>query len=157
MKLIVTTPSAVVVEADSVRHVRAEDETGAFGILPHHADFLTVLVISVITWRDGTGAEHYVAVPGGVLMVRDGETVEVATRQAVAGDDLDTLQNEVLTRFRDEAQAEEESRISASRLHLAAIRQIQRYLEAGRQPVPRGQPPGLDAGSSREPAEFGSD
>ncbi len=58
MKLIVTTPSAVVVEADSVHHVRAEDETGAFGILPDHADFLTVLAISVITWErsDGRGA-----------------------------------------------------------------------------------------------------
>jgi len=157
MKLIVTTPSAVVVEADSVHHVRAEDETGAFGILQGHADFLTVLTISVITWEDQTKAEHYVAVQGGVLMVRDGETVEVATRQAVAGDDLDTLRNEVLTRFRDEAEAEEESRVSASRLHLAAIRQIQRYLEAGRQPVPRGQPPGVDAAMSRETAEFGSD
>ena len=52
MRLTVTTPLAIVVEADDVAHLRAEDETGAFGILPGHADFLTALAVSVVTWRD---------------------------------------------------------------------------------------------------------
>ena len=69
MRLLVTTPMAVIVDADSVRHVRAEDETGAFGILPGHADFITALAVSVITWRNGTDEEHHVAVRGGVLTV----------------------------------------------------------------------------------------
>jgi F0F1-type ATP synthase epsilon subunit len=47
MRLTVSTPLAVVVDADDVAHLRAEDETGAFGIMPDHADFLTVLTISV--------------------------------------------------------------------------------------------------------------
>ena len=46
MKLSVATPLALVVEADDVRHLRAEDDTGAFGILPGHADFLTALAVS---------------------------------------------------------------------------------------------------------------
>ncbi len=157
MKLTVSTPLSVVVDVDGVRHVRAEDETGAFGILQGHADFLTVLTISVITWRDRDDHEHYVAVRGGVLMVRDGQTVEVATRAGIAGDDLQALQREVSAWFRGEAEAETESRVSTGRLHLAAIRQIQRYLEAGRRPLPQGQPPSLDSGLSRDAPEFGGD
>lgn len=140
MRLLVTTPMSVVVEVEDVRHIRAEDETGAFGILPGHADFITVLSISVITWRDENDAEHHAAVRGGVLTVRDGGVVEVATREAVGEDTLRELGDAVLIRFHEEAEAEIESRVSAQRLQLAAIRQLQRYLETGRQTVPQGPP-----------------
>jgi len=143
MRLLVTTPTSVIVDVEDVRHVRAEDETGAFGILSGHADFITVLEVSVLTWRSRGGDEHHVAVRGGVLTVRGGDRVEVATREAVGEDTLARLGPAVLERFRGEAHAEEESRVSATRLQLAAIRQLQRYLEAGRQPVPQGLPPSL--------------
>ncbi len=132
MKLLVTTPMAVCVEADGVTHVRAEDATGSFGILSGHADFITVLAISVLDWRDTEGRDHHVAVRGGVLTVRSGDRVEVATREAVGEDTLARLGDAVLDRFREEAAAEQESRVSATRLHLATIRQIGRYLESGR-------------------------
>jgi F-type H+-transporting ATPase subunit epsilon len=146
MKLLVTTPMSVIVDTEDVRHVRADDETGAFGILPGHADFITVLTVSVITWRNHIDEEHHVAVRGGVLAVHDGNLVEVATREAVGEDTLRRLGGAVLERFREEEQAEETSRVSATRLHLAAIRQLQRYLESGRQPRP---PPALGASTAR--------
>jgi F-type H+-transporting ATPase subunit epsilon len=141
MKLLVTTPVAIVVDIGNVRHVRAEDETGAFGILPGHADFVTVLTVSVVTWSDAAGREHHVAVRGGVLTVRGGDRIEVASREAVGEDTLAQLGDAVLDRLRDEARAEEDSRISATRLQLAAIRQIQRVLKAGRRPVPQPRGP----------------
>lgn len=128
MKLIVTSPFAVALEADGVAHVRAEDATGAFGILPGHADFLTALLVSVIRWRDARGAEHYIAVRGGVLEVQGGETVAVATSEAVADDDLHRLESEALARFRTRVADEQAARIDAQRLYLAALRQITRYL-----------------------------
>jgi len=140
MRLLVTTPMSVIVDADRVAHVRAEDETGAFGILPGHAEFVTVLTVSVISWLDQDGNEHHIAVRGGVLTVRGGSLVEVATRSAVGEDTLRALGDAVLARFRAEARAETESRVSSARLHLAAMRQMQRYLEAGRKPVPQGHP-----------------
>jgi len=149
MRLLVTSPISVVVDADDVAHIRAEDETGAFGILPGHADFITVLSISVITWRDKAGVEHHVAVRGGVLTVRDGDLVEVATREAVGDETLQQLGETVLTRFRAEQAADAEARTSTTRLHLAAMRQIQRYLEAGRQPIG-------DGGGPRPPGELSS-
>ena len=143
MRLLVTTPLSLVVKADGVRHIRAEDETGAFGILPGHADFITALAISVVTWRDAQDAEHHVAVRGGVLTVSGGDRVEVATREAVGEDSLRELGSAVLQRFRAEAEAESESRVSTQRMQLAAIRQLQRYLESGRQTEPQGPPPAL--------------
>ncbi len=140
MRLLVTTPLSVVVDEHDVRYVRAEDETGSFGILPGHTDFITVLTISVISWRNHSDEEHHVAVRGGVLAVRGGGRVQVATREAVGEDTFQRLGQAVLARFRDEAQAEEKSRLSAARLHLATIRQLQRYLESGHQPVPQGPP-----------------
>ena len=149
MKLLVTTPMSVIVDAEDVRHVLAADETGAFGIRPGHADFVTALTVSVITWRDHMDEEHHLAVRGGMLAVRDGDLVEVATREAVGEDTLRLLGRAVLERFREEVQAEEESRVSATRLHLAAIRQLQRYLDSGHQPIPRGPPPAPGVSTAR--------
>ncbi len=51
LKLTVATPLAIVVATDDVTHVRAEDDTDAFGLLPGHADFVTALAVSVVSWR----------------------------------------------------------------------------------------------------------
>lgn len=128
MRLVITSPLAVVLDTGDVASLRAEDESGAFGVLEHHADFLTVLSVSVLTWRDGQGAEHHAAVRGGVMTVSDGETIEIATREAVVSDDLEVLEAEVIKRFRQELGAEKASRTAAARLQLAVIRHICRYL-----------------------------
>lgn len=138
MRLTVTTPLDIVVEADDVVHVRAEDESGAFGILAGHADFLTVLAVSVLSWRDGAGREHHAAVRGGMLEVRDGSTVAVASREAVVSDDLDRLEHEVLAAFRRVVDEERGARTDAQRLYLAAIRQIYRFLRTEDRPGPMG-------------------
>lgn len=131
MRLLITTPMAMVIDEEDVSSIRAQDETGTFGILPGHAAFLTVLAVSVLTWHDRQGREHNVAVRGGVLEVRDGLT-RVATREAVGEETLQRLGEAVLERMRSDQQEDETARLSAARLNVAAIRQLQRYLEAGR-------------------------
>ena len=135
MRLTVATPLVIVVEVGDVVHLRAEDDTGAFGILPGHADFLTALAVSVASWRDDRGAEHHVAVRGGMLEVRDGNTIGIATPEAVAGDDLQRLETEVLAKFRLQLVEEQAARTDAQRLYLAAIRQIARCLRSERTPT----------------------
>ena len=135
MRLIVTTPLAIIADASDVAHLRAEDETGAFGILPGHADFLTALSVSVATWRNRTGAEHHIAVRSGMLEVRDGDTITIATREAIASDDLHHLETEVLATFRRQTEEERSARTDAQRLYLAAIRQIYRFLKSERAPA----------------------
>ncbi len=134
MRLIVTTPLAIVADVSGVAHLRAKDETGAFGILPGHADFLTALSISVATWRDRTGAERHVAVRGGVLEVRGGETIAIATREAIPGDDLVQLETEMLAAFRQRDEEERSARTEAQRLYLEAIRQIYQFLKSEHTP-----------------------
>lgn len=142
MKLAVTTPLAIVTEVEDVAHLRAEDETGAFGILPGHADFLTALAVSVVSWRDRAGAEHHLAVRGGMLEVRGGDRITIATREAVAGDDLQRLLTDVVVAFRRGQEEERKARADAQRLYLAAIRQICRFLRSERSPAIPGGPGG---------------
>ena len=123
-----------------VVYLRAEDDTGAFGILPGHTDFLTALAVSVASWRDDRGAEHHVAVRGGMLEVRDGSTIAIATPEAVPGDDLQRLEAEVLARFRRQLFEEQAARADARRLYLAAIRQIARFLRGGETPTMPASP-----------------
>lgn len=141
MRLAVVTPDAVVVEADDVRSIRAEDETGSFGIEPGHTSLLTVLIPSVVTWRDAGGTERYVAVRGGVLRVRPrpGGEVQIATSEAMAGDDLDALRAAVLARYEAEAEAEATARSHSARLHGLAIRAIHRLVSGdGAERLPLG-------------------
>ncbi len=136
MRLTITTPLAIVIDTDDVVHVRAEDETGSFGILKGHADFLTALEISVVIWRDGKGAEHYVAVRGGMFEVENGEEISIATREAVPGDDLAKLEADVLSGFRHTLAEEKAARLDAERLYLSAIRRIYRLVRPGNMTLP---------------------
>lgn len=131
MRLVITTPTALVADFDDIRYVRAEDDTGGFGILPGHANFLTALAISVLSWRDGSGAEGHAAVRGGVLRVENGDRVEVATREALISDDLYALETHILSRFRGEEETEQRARTATILLERAAIRHLREFLNPG--------------------------
>ncbi|MDW7554555.1 F0F1 ATP synthase subunit epsilon (plasmid) [Azospirillum brasilense] len=157
LSLVITTPTAVAATADDVRHLRAEDAAGAFGVLPGHADLLTALEISVVSWRGLDGRERHCAVRGGVLTVSGGAHVSIATRDAVIGDELETLERNVLTRFRSVHADEEEARAGARRLHVAAVRHILAYLRPdGRTDAP-GRAPSDSGGGGDEGGRGGTE
>ena len=128
MRLRIITPLAVVVDEGEVTALRAEDSSGSFGILERHADFLTSLAITVVSWESSDGTRHYCAVRRGVLSVTAGRDIAIATREAVTGDDLATLDQTVLGRFRADIETERTERVESTRLQLNAIRQIMRHL-----------------------------
>lgn len=128
MKLLIATPSAVVAEHADIAAIRAEDESGEFGILPHHADFVTVLSVSVVGWRHMDGRQGYCAVRGGLLTVSAGSDVAIATREAIPGADLASLAAIVRGRLATEAEEERRARAGAEQLRIQAIRQIIGYL-----------------------------
>ena len=132
MRLLITTPTAVVIDDRDVVAVRAEDESGGFGILNGHADFLTALTVSVVSWRRSDDGQRFCAVRRGVLSVANGSQVSIATRTAVVGDDLARLENVVLEHFREVLEAERIARTESLRLEMKAIRQIVRYLRPER-------------------------
>lgn len=132
MRLTVTAPLSVVVVDDGVLSIRAEDASGSFGILPGHADFLTTLAISVVGWKRADGSRRYCAVRRGVLIAAGGREVAIAAREAIPGDDLATLHDTVIARFRADLEVERKEHAEGTRLQLAAIRQIMRHLRPER-------------------------
>lgn len=134
LHLTITTPAKLVVESDTVRSLRAADASGSFGIEPGHADFLTVLPPSVVDWRGEDGVWHHCAVGAGVLKVSDGDHVAIATREAVLGDDLATLEAAVETAREAEVEANRRARAEQLRFHTHAMRQILRHLIPGKHP-----------------------
>lgn len=126
MRLVVATPTAVVVDAPSVSHLRAEDASGSFGVQPGHADLLTELTVSVVTYRDPSGT-HHVAVRGGILRLLGGD-VAISTREAAAADDLKLLESEAIARLRREATAERVAMRARLQLEGNALRLLYQYL-----------------------------
>lgn len=152
MRLIVTTPTAQVEDIDSLLSLRAEDATGSFGIQPGHADFVTVLPISVITWRTAD-REGHVVVQRGVLIVRDGNAVDIAARGAWREDQLAELGPMALAKLEQEDSEEAVTRTFDHRMHLATMRQVERLLNGGRQA--RADAPRVPARTGSHDAESG--
>jgi F-type H+-transporting ATPase subunit epsilon len=128
LHLIVTTPAQILVESDNVVAVRAEDQSGGFGILPGHADLLTVLVPSVLRWRTADGDKRFCAVRGGVFTVAAGHDIAVACREGVVGDSLEELEAKVRAVRAQQAEADRKARVEETRIHALAVRQLVRYL-----------------------------
>lgn len=132
LRLTITTPTAVLVNDVGARSIRAEDDSGSFGILPGHTDLLTVLPASVVRWRAEDGSRHYCALRSGLMTVEGGRRVAVACREGRLGDDLAALESEVERLRAGEAELERAARVEEMRLHARAVRQLMRYLHPGR-------------------------
>ncbi len=138
MRLLITTPTAIVVDESNVSSLRAEDNSGGFGILAGHADLLTALNISIVSWHGAGERTRYCAVRRGVLSVTGGAEIAIATREAIAGDDLGRLEQIVLDDFRRRNETEYASRTGSLQLQMKAIRQIVQYLRPDRRGAMEG-------------------
>jgi len=127
MKLRISSLGAPLID-ESVRSVRAVDESGAFGILPRHVDLVSVLAVDVVSWTREDGSTGHCAVKGGVLDVRDGD-IAIAAREAHCDDDLRRLEATVLAAYRRRDDAEREARIGTHALEFRAVRQILQCLD----------------------------
>lgn len=133
LHLTVSTPATVLVDETDVRSVRAEDESGGFGILPGHTDLLTSLPASVLRWRGAGGVQRYCVLRSGVLMVTGGNRVSVACRRGAVGDDLSELEAEVHAAHSADTDAARQARVEQMRLHARVVRQLMHYLRPGSQ------------------------
>ncbi len=140
LQLIIATPAKLLAQVDDVRSLRAEDDSGAFGVLPGHADLLTVLPPSVVRWTREDGSTRYCALSGGVLRVAGGKRVAIACRRGAVGDDL-PLEAEIEALRSAELDADRKARVEQTRLHARALRRLMRYLRPGGQPLGDGEGP----------------
>ena len=138
MRLLITYPGGIAVDEPDIIAVRAEDASGRFGILEHHADLITALEASVVSWCRADGSERHCAVRRGVLIVENGCQVSIATREAVVDPDLSRLETSVIAEFRRHEATEREARVASARMELQAMREILRYLRPDRMPLENG-------------------
>lgn len=129
MRLRIMTPLSVVLDAE-IEGLRAEDASGSFGILSGHAPFVTALAVSIVSWRKADH-EQFCALRGGVMTVSDTSDIDISTREAVMGDDLATLDSEVLARFQSDADVERTEHVETMRLQFNAIRHMVSRLKPG--------------------------
>jgi len=138
LHLRISTPREVLVEDPDALSVRAEDDSGGFGILPGHTEFLTALGPSVVRWRDRDDKERFCAVRAGVLTVRGGAEVSIACREGILGASLAALEEEVRSMRAAEIDAARRAQVDETRLHARAVRQLMRQLMSGRGPAEFG-------------------
>lgn len=129
MRLRIITPLSIVVD-EYIDSLRAEDASGSFGVLNGHAPFVTALEVSIVSWRNAD-RERFCALRGGVMTVGDASAVDIATREAVIGDDLATLDSDVLVRFQSDADNQRAEHVETMRLQFNAIRHMVSRLEPG--------------------------
>lgn len=126
MQLKLLSPTRIVADAAATK-VIAEAENGFFCLLPRHVDFVAALVPSILAWWDADGHEHVAAVDAGTL-VKCGDEVLVSVRDAVVGENLETLQDTVENTFLRLTEHERQARGALARLEAGALR---RFTEVG--------------------------
>jgi len=129
LRLRVATPSGTVVD-EPVTSLRAEDDSGHFGLRPGHETFFTSLATGIVMYRTPGGAERYVAVRRGVLWL-EGEEAAVVTRDAVAGDDMADLENRVVAAFVQSDEEERKGQSALTKMQVAALRMLLQYEDVG--------------------------
>ncbi len=124
MQLRVVTPAGSVID-EVVLKVVAEGPNGAFGLLPRHVDFVSELPPGIVFYRSSDGQDYVVAINEGTL-VKTGKLVLISTRDAIVGDDLDALEDQVRNAFQ---QIDEHERKAQTALTHLEARMIRHFLD----------------------------
>jgi F-type H+-transporting ATPase subunit epsilon len=127
MRLRVLLPTEVLVDEEASK-VIAEAQNGSFCLLPAHIDFVAALVPGLLSFEDESGEEVYLAVDGGVL-VKEGQTVWVSTRNAVRGEELGRLRQTIEDTFTVLDDREKTARSAMAKIEAGFVR---RFLEIQR-------------------------
>ncbi len=122
MRLRVLLPEQILLDRQ-VRKITAEAENGSFGLLPHHADFVTALAPGILAYTLPDGHEEFVAVDEGIL-VKNGADVRVSTRNAVLGQELGALRQMIEERFKKVDEFEKKSRDALYKLEADLVRRF---------------------------------
>ncbi len=122
MKLKVVTPTKILLDED-VRKVVADAPNGSFAMLPRHIDFVSELTPGVLVYETTGGEEKYFGVNEGTL-VKCADTVFVSTRDAIAGDSLQALQEQVKEAFLQPDEQERIARTALARLEAGIVKRF---------------------------------
>jgi F-type H+-transporting ATPase subunit epsilon len=73
-----------------IKTIRLKDETGFFGIMKGHINFVTALVPSLCYYLDENDREVFLAVDGGIVSIKEG-MMTITSRGIFESDDAEKL------------------------------------------------------------------
>jgi F-type H+-transporting ATPase subunit epsilon len=123
MKLKIFLPSEILLERE-VTKVIAEGENGHFCLLSHHVDFVAALVPGILSFTTEEERENLVAVDEGILVKCNAEVL-VSVRNAVEGDNLETLKQTVVEQFQELDEREKLTRSAIAKFEATMLRHFQ--------------------------------
>lgn len=107
---------------DAVSFV-GSDATGSFGIQRGHERFLTAMTFGIARYRTLDGVWHYLALPGGLLYVRDGE-VFLNSRRFIRDTDYRRISETLERELAAEAESLHAVRVSLEQMEEAMLRRL---------------------------------
>lgn len=122
LTLDIVTPYGLVF-TDQVDEIVAAGSEGEFGVLPHHARFLTTLKVGMLTYKKGTET-GYVFVSGGYAEVGP-DKVTILADSATKAADID-LQRAQEAKKRAEERLKQTNKFDEARAEAALNRAIAR-------------------------------
>jgi len=108
---------------DGVTSFVGEDPSGSFGLMAHHARFMTVLSFGLARLRAGDGPWQYVGLPGGLAYFVDNE-LRVSTRRFVTGGDAAAIAGLLTQQMLAEEQALARTRRKLRRLEAQMLERL---------------------------------
>jgi F-type H+-transporting ATPase subunit epsilon len=82
--------TATKISEKDIKAIRLKDETGFFGIMKDHIDFLTALEPSLCYYLNENDKEVFLAVDGGIVSVKEG-TVTITSRDVFESENVEEL------------------------------------------------------------------
>lgn len=73
-----------------IKAIRLKDETGFFGIMKGHINFVTALVPSLCYYLDENDREVFLAVDGGIVSIKEG-MMTITSREIFESEDAEKL------------------------------------------------------------------
>jgi F-type H+-transporting ATPase subunit epsilon len=122
MKLEILVPDGVMLDTP-IRGLRAADTSGLFGLWPNHEDFATLLVPCVLSYRDEADREHYAAIDGGVLAMKEGQ-VSIGTREAVLAERIEAVADAAAVMLAARQEEERTARAEFTELQSSLLREL---------------------------------
>ena len=126
MRLEILLPHQIFARVEGVARIVAETPQGSFGLLPGRLDCVMVLTAGILTYETREQGEAYVAVDQG-LLVKNGEAVQIAVRNAIGGLALGSLREAVEREFVSIDDEEKQLRSVLARLESGFLRRFAEY------------------------------
>ncbi len=125
-RLEIVTPAAMFARAAS--QVRLRDESGFFGVMAGHTDFLTVLVPCLGYYRDERGKEVFLAIDAGIFSVKGG-VATLTSREVFESPDPQALAVLIETTFEERRKTEAALREMLGNIEKSFVERMAAFLK----------------------------